>query len=366
MNQEPSYTVEEVAQLLRISKLTVYDLVKKGRLPAYRVGKQMRVDASDLEAYKAKSKSQTAVSALKDAAESGMEAMNDGAGADGTGRGGSRDRRPEPAARFGGLPAGISGDGILYGQDLASAHAGRISHAGTPQHQLVITGQDISLDLLASFMEEATGSRPLRSHAGSLDSLIQMYRGEADIVSTHLWDGDTGEYNLPYITRILAGFPLLVVNLLVRRAGLYVQPGNPLGVSGWADLARPGIRFVNRERGSGARVLVDEQLRLLGIPPHSLEQDGRVQNSHLGVAAKVASGDADAGVGMEKAASMVGNVEFIPLIRERYDLVVVKKPENSPWIGKLMDILQSEAFRRELGAITGCDSSETGKVWLDS
>ncbi|WP_048744664.1 hypothetical protein [Paenibacillus sp. P22] len=72
------------------------------------------------------------------------------------------------------------------------------------------------------------------------------------------------------------------------------------------------------------------------------------------------------GVGSALGEGSVGNVEFIPLIRERYDLVVVKKPENSPWIGKLMDILQSEAFRRELGAITGCDSSETGKVWLDS
>ncbi len=362
MNQEPSYTVEEVAQLLRISKLTVYDLVKKGRLPAYRVGKQMRVDASDLEAYKAKSKSQTAVLGLKDEAGSRFAGAKDGPGGDDAASGASGDRRHGPEDRSG----GISGGDTRSGQGSSSARAGKFSYAGTPQHQLVITGQDISLDLLASFMEKAIGSRPLRSHAGSLDSLIQMYRGDADIVSTHLWDGDTGEYNLPYITRILAGFPLLAVNLLVRRAGLYVQPGNPLGISGWADLARPEIRFVNRERGSGARVLVDEQLRLLGIPPHSLEQEGRVQNSHLGVAAKVASGDADAGVGMEKAASMVGNVEFIPLIRERYDLVVVKKPENASWIGKLMDILQSEAFRRELGAITGCDSSETGKVWLDS
>ncbi|MGU3472092.1 substrate-binding domain-containing protein [Paenibacillus sp. D51F] len=360
MTQEPSYTVEEVAQLLRISKLTVYDLVKKGRLPAYRVGKQMRVDASDLEAYKAKSKSQTAFLGLKDTA--GFAGAQDNPGGDDAASGASGVRRHGPEDRNGGIPGGD----IRSGQGSSSVNAGRASYAGTPQHQLVITGQDISLDLLTSFMEKATGSRPLRSHAGSLDSLIQMYKGDADIVSTHLWDGDTGQYNLPYITRILAGFPLLVVNLLVRRAGLYVQPGNPLGISGWADLARPGIRFVNRERGSGARVLVDEQLRLLGIPPHSLEQDGRVQNSHLGVAAKVASGEADAGIGMEKAASMVGNVEFIPLIRERYDLVVVKKPENAPWIGMLMDILQSEAFRRELGAITGCDSSETGKVWLDS
>ncbi|ASS67991.1 MULTISPECIES: helix-turn-helix transcriptional regulator [unclassified Paenibacillus] len=361
MNQEPSYTVEEVAQLLRISKLTVYDLVKKGRLPAYRVGKQMRVDATDLEAYKAKSKNQTAVLGLKDVAGSSFAGAKEGPGGDAA-SGASGVRRHEPEDGSGGIPGGD----VRSGEGSSSMQAGRVSHAVAPRHQLVITGQDISLDLLTSFMEKANGTRPLRSHAGSLDSLIQMYKGEADIVSTHLWDGDTGEYNLPYITRILAGFPLLVVNLLVRRAGLYVQPGNPLGMSGWADLARPGIRFVSRERGSGARVLVDEQLRLLGIPPHTLEQDGRVQNSHLGVAAKVASGDADAGVGMEKAASMVGNVEFIPLIRERYDLVVVKKPENAPWIGKLMDILQSEAFRRELGAITGCDSSETGKVRLDS
>jgi putative molybdopterin biosynthesis protein len=316
MSSDMSYTTEEVAKLLKISKLTVYDLIKKGELPSYRVGKQMRVDAADLEAYKQRN---------KESMQAGRPALS----------------------------------------DVPPSHAS--SPAASGNRTIVITGQDISLDILAKQMEKSIpGIRPLRAYAGSLDSLVSMYRGEADIVSTHLWDGDTGTYNLPYIRKLLIGSSYLVVNLLSRRAGFYVAPGNPHKLSGWADLKRPGLRLVNREKGSGARVLLDEQLRLHGIRPEELNGYDSEETNHLGVAGKVASGQADVGIGNEKAASIVGQVDFIPLIQEQYDLVLMKKPENRDWIESVIRILNSAAFQDELRAISGYDLSLTGRILYET
>ncbi|TXK74560.1 helix-turn-helix transcriptional regulator [Paenibacillus sp. N3.4] len=315
MTEDISYTTEEIAKLLKISKLTVYDLIKKGDLPAYRVGKQMRIDATDLEAYKTRAKS-------------GFSFVN------------KSNTAAEQPTRY----------------DSPSSN-----------RALVITGQDVSLDILAKHMEKKiTGIRPLRSYVGSLDSLISMYRGESDIVSTHLLDGDTGEYNLPYIRKLLVGSSYTVVNLLSRWAGLYVQQGNPKQLNGWADLSQPGLRIANREKGSGARVLLDEQLRLHDIVPYSLIGYDIEETNHMSVAGSVASGKTDVGVGIEKAAQLVGGVDFIPLIQERYDLVMLRKPENLGWIEQVKLILQSEQFQDELRHIHGYDLSMTGRVWLET
>jgi putative molybdopterin biosynthesis protein len=309
MTNPVSYTIEEIAHILRVSKLTVYDLVKRGELPAYRVGRQMRVDAADLEAYKEKAKS----------GHKPVPAM------------------PERSAQPGG-------------------------EADSSPRSLIISGQDISLDILANHLErERKGFRPLRSHAGSLNSLIALYRGEVDVVSTHLFDGSTGEYNLPYIQRILTGSPYIVVNLISRWAGFYVRQGNPLNIRTWSDLASPRIRMVNREKGSGARVLVDEQLKRHGISARRVSGYESEETSHLSVAGAVSRGEADVGVGIEKAARIVG-VEFIPLIKERYDLVMIKSDRNEPYIQAILSILRSASYRNELEAITGYDLSQTGQV----
>ena len=236
MSDNTSYTTEEIARLLKISKLKVYDLIKKGELPSYRVGKQMRVDQSDLEAYKQN-------------ARSGMTLSTS--------------------------PLTFAGANLTQ----VATHSGQFNSKATG-HSLVITGQDMSLDILATYLERCLPTeRPLRSYAGSLDSLIAMYQGESDIVSTHLLDGDTGEYNLPYIRKILVGFSYVVVRLLTRSAGLYVQKGNPKGLHKWSHLQQNGLTLINRERGAGARVLLDEQLRLHGIPAASLSGYGRESGS---------------------------------------------------------------------------------------
>lgn len=311
MTNDVSYTTEEISKILKISKLTVYDLIKKGELLSYRVGKQMRIDAVDLEAYKQRAK-------------------------------------------------GLSNTSNPIDRPASSS-----MKMGT--RSIVITGQDVSLDILAKHIEDkTTGIRPLRSHGSSLESLIAMYKGEADVVSTHLLDGDTGEYNLPYIRRLLAGSSYVVVNLLFRRAGLYVQSNNPKNINHWTDLTQPGLKLINREKGSGARVLLDEQLRIHGISADQLVGYDDERSNHLAVATRVASGEADVGVGIEKAASMVDHVDFIPLMNERYDLVMIKNADNIDWIRSIMDILQSEEYKRELSAVSEYDLSQTGQIMLEN
>lgn len=319
-----TYTTEEVAKLLKVSKLTVYDLIKKGELPAYRVGKQMRIDALDLEQYKSNTK-------------------NDGL---------SRQS--------------ISND-VTMGVISPSSALDPTNVVAQSQRTLVITGQDLSLDLLARNLEKmAPTYRSLRSHDGSLNSLISMYRGQSDIVSSHLLDGDSGEYNIPYVTKILAGHSYMVVNLLQRIAGLYVRKGNPHNLQEWSDLSKPGITLINREKGSGARVLLDEQLRIHGIDRNLIKGYVQEETGHMGISGRVSAGTADVGVGIQNAVSLFNEVEFIPLIKERYDLVVLKKPQNMEWIAQLLQILRSSEFRQELLSIQGYDLSLTGQILYET
>ncbi|UIO44678.1 helix-turn-helix transcriptional regulator [Brevibacillus brevis] len=318
MSQQNSYTTEEIAKILRISKLTVYDLIKKGELPAYRVGRQMRVDESDLEAYKTKAK-------------------------------------------------GVyrQASAVSIPQTEQAQQSARYEQSGTGRN-IIISGQDVSLDLLAGHLEKKDEAyRPLRSYVGSLNSLVAMYTGKADIVSTHLYDGDTNEYNVPYIRRILCGHRFVVINMLSRWAGFYVQAGNPKQIKAWSDFTKPGIRMVNREKGSGARTLIEEQFRLAKIAGSDVIGYEREESNHLAVAGVVARREADVGVGIEKAASLVG-VEFVPTVRERYDLVLLKNKDNEQLIQAVLDVLGSHPFQKELEAVGGYDLSQTGKIMYET
>lgn len=307
MNNNPSYTIEEVSQLLKISKLTVYDLIKKGDLVAYRVGRQMRVDQQELERYKSKNRT-----------------------------------------------------GITHEENFSS---GEFKESN--KKQVVISGQDIVLDILSKHIEKHTSLTSLRSYNGSLNSLISMYNGECDVVSVHLYDGETGEYNLPYVKRVLVSHPFILINLVCRTAGIYVKQGNPLNIKGWKDLAQSNITIVNREKGSGARVLLDEQLKINDISPNSLKGYNNELTSHFSVASAVASGQADAGVGIENVAKMV-NVEFIPLIKEQYDLVILKTKENEELQKVIIESVRSSEFLSQLEQLNGYDFSYTGKILYES
>ncbi|MGE8203288.1 substrate-binding domain-containing protein [Heyndrickxia sp. NPDC080065] len=306
MSKELSYTIEEVSQLLKVSKLTVYDLVKKEELPVFRVGRQMRVDAQDLDIYIKSHKTTQKKTISVPVVDPHMPITKD-------------------------------------------------------SHNIVISGQDMVLDILGKYIEKNSTYKTLRSYTGSLNSLISMYNGTCDIVSLHMFDGDSGEYNLPYTKKILTGYPYILINLILRKAGLYVKKGNPLNITSWADLKQEHVTFVNREKGSGARILLDEKLRINNISSTEINGYTHEETNHFSVASAVSTGIADVGVGNEKAAKIVG-VDFVPLITEHYDLVILKTPENEPLIRIVKGILSSDSFKSEIKSLGDYDISQIGSI----
>jgi len=304
MPQDYSYTIEEVAQLLKVSKLTIYDLVKKEELPVYRVGRQMRVDQEDLQKYIQKSKTGSSVKEVA-------------------------------------TPKQVQHD--------------------SDKKKVIISGQDLVLDLLGKYIEKDRQVKILRSHEGSYNGVLAMYNGDCDIASMHMYDGDTGEYNTSYLKKIFVSHPYIQIHLLTRMAGFYVEKGNPLGIQSFEDITKPDLRIINREKGSGARTLLDEKLRVHEIPRATILGYDDEEKSHLDVASAVAQGHAQLAVGIEKIAKLV-NVDFIPLVEESYDIVLFKSPENEQLVETVKSILQSSEFQDEVAALGGYSIQNMGKV----
>ena len=225
----------------------------------------------------------------------------------------------------------------------------------------VICGQDIILDVLSNRMR-SYGIPAMRAFIGSYDGLMLLYKNKVNVASSHLWDSETDEYNIPYIKRLLPGTPALVIHLTYRMQGLYVRKGNPKNIKGWEDFRRDDITMINREYGAGSRVLLDENLKLLDILGSSIKGYATEGQTHLAVASSVSGGEADAAVGIEKIARQVDNIDFIPLKKERYDLVVKKEQINSHEVSTMMNIINSAAFKQEFANIGGYDTSGIGKI----
>lgn len=311
MDNNNALTTQEVADMLKIAKNTVYELIKRGEINSYRVGRKVRFTLSDVEAYISRSKSiQTPAPAVGESSQSSLQP---------------------------GSNPGSTG--------------------------FVISGQDLMLDVLSNYIQHHPRGVPtLRAYSGSYSNLIALYEGKVQVASSHLWDGDTGEYNIPYVKRLLPGIPAVIINLTYRTQGFYVAKGNPKNIKTWKDLIRPDITIINREKGAGSRVLLDEHLRLLGIYGSSINGYNRETQSHLTVASTVARGGADVAVGNEKIASQVDGIDFIPLQEERYDLVVRKEDMGTPPIQAMLSILNSDEFRIEFQDIGGYDISEMGTI----
>jgi len=167
---------------------------------------------------------------------------------------------------------------------------------------------------------------------------------------------------VPYVRYILPGIRCVVVNVTYRTQGLYVAKGNPKGIQSWEDFGRDDITMINREKGAGSLVLLDENLKLLDLYGSSIRGYGNENQSHLAVASAVGRGDADVAVGSEKIARQVENVDFIPLKKERYDLVVKKERFDTPEVKAMLRILRSEKFRNECRSIGGYDIRDMGNV----
>jgi molybdate-binding protein/DNA-binding transcriptional regulator YhcF (GntR family) len=231
-----------------------------------------------------------------------------------------------------------------------------------PAPALRIAGShDLALDLLISQLHRTRPQTVVSSSSvGSLAGLIALERGEADVAGCHLVDEETGEYNLPFVRRILPGEAMVLVNLVHRQQGLMVARGNPKGINGLEDLSRPDVRIVNRQRGAGTRVLLDLRLKQLGIVPEKVDGYDRQLETHTAVAAAVASGSADAGLGILSAARSM-ELDFIPVDRERYDLVIPAAQYELPEVALLLETLGSESYRAVVRELGGYDTADTGR-----
>lgn len=223
-----------------------------------------------------------------------------------------------------------------------------------------IGSHDLTLDLIAQYLAQR-GSALTSANAGSLGGLVALRRGEAHLAGSHLMDPATGEYNLSYIRQYLPGVPVRVVALVGRAQGLMVPRGNPLMIRGLADLASPEVRFVNRQRGAGTRVLLDYHLERLGIAPDAIQGYNQEEYTHLAVAASIASGRTDCGLGIAAAAQAL-ELDFIPLFSERYDLVIPREFAESPLLEPLFEVLVDPRFRNAVASLPGYDVEPMGTI----
>ena len=309
MNKQNALSTQDVADMLGVSKSTIYNMIRNGEITSYKVGRKVRFTDDDVKNYISRSS----------AHQAGYHAQTD-------------------------------------------AEAGfYLTDGDKKQGGFTICGQDLILDILSNYMR-SHGVPALRVYIGSYDSLMLLYKNKVNVASSHLWDSETDEYNIPFVKSLLPGIPTIVIHLTCRMQGLYVRSGNPKNIRDWEDFRRDDITMINREHGAGSRVLLDENLKLLGISGSGVKGYNTEKPSHLALASAVSGGKADVAVGIEKIARQVDNIDFIPMKKERYDLVIKKEELFSPEMQTLMNIIKSAAFRQEFSNIGGYDTADMGKI----
>jgi len=226
-----------------------------------------------------------------------------------------------------------------------------------------IGSHDNALDVLANYLKKKFPSYSMSSaHVGSMGGIMAIKRSEAHVAGTHLLDEQSGEYNVAYIMRFLKDVPLKLINLVCREQGLIVRKGNPKYIRTIEDLTRDDVVFINRQPGSGTRLLTDKCLRDKGMLPQSIKGYDKEEFTHMGIASAVMSGAADTGMGILTAAIAL-DLEFIPVAKERYDLLIKKEHLDMPMLQAFLHIIRSDdEFRSAVLALGGYDISDMGKV----
>jgi putative molybdopterin biosynthesis protein len=260
------------------------------------------------------------------------------------------------------IPAGSEGIGagekvqieLLRSQDEVDATA------------VIIGSHDNILDLLANHLHKR---RPIvrisSAHVGSMGGIMAIRRGEAHLAGSHLLDEASGEYNVSYIKRFLAGLPLRLINLCYREQGLMVAKGNPKNIRNFRDIAEGKYTFINRQNGAGTRLLTDKILRDEGIDPAAIYGYSHEEYTHMSVAAAVACGSVDTGMGIRAAANAL-DIDFLPIAEERYDLLVPLQHQDDPKIATILDLIGNDRnFHTAILALGGYNLRDCGKIMYE-
>ncbi len=229
-----------------------------------------------------------------------------------------------------------------------------------------IGSHDNTLDILANTIKKNHPEFSLSSaHVGSMGGLTALKRKEAHIAGTHLLDEQTGEYNIPFIKRLLSDRKIILVNLVYRQQGLLVKKGNPKNINGFEDLIRDDVIFINRQSGSGTRLLLDKHLRELGINPYMVKGYDREEYTHMAVASAVLTGLADTGLAVYSSAKALG-LDFITVASERYDIGIPAEFMDMQMIRILLDVIRNnKEFRATVESLGGYDTRDMGKVMFE-
>jgi molybdopterin molybdotransferase/putative molybdopterin biosynthesis protein len=232
------------------------------------------------------------------------------------------------------------------------------------QTVMAMGSHDPMLDLLAQFLAtQFAGNRLTSANVGSMGGLVALKRNETHIAGMHLLDELSGEYNIPYIQKQLRDIPVRVVTFAHREQGLIIHKRNPLDINSLDDLAR--VTYVNRQRGAGTRLLLDYELKQRGISPEDVSGYEREEYTHLAVAAAIATGIADCGLGVRSAAISL-DLDFVSVAWERYDIVIPQVYLVHPIVKNLLETLNSDEFKRALAQQAGYDTRETGFIQYES
>ena len=310
--EERIYTPQEVADILKIKKTTVYEMIKKGTLEATKMGKQFRI--ADSSVQKVLHGTQNTVQTLSTA--------------------------------------------FVPDSSKAPSFPNRQSEA---VNGLIVCGQDLLLDILCQQANDVLGeNRFLRSYQGSYNALQALYKEEVHVATAHLWDWQTDEYNMAYIPHLLPGEQVCVYHVCNRPVYIYVAKGNPKKITSFEDFCRKDVTIVNRERGSGIRVLLDSLLAKNEIEPTTINGYSHVVNSHLAAAGVIATKGADCALGNAGGAAQYPNVEKVLFKQESYDLIFRKSLEDSTEIQTLLQILRSTPFQQMIAGMGEYDVSQMG------
>ena len=307
MAQNKSLSTQEVADILHVSKSTIYDLIRRGEIHSYKIGRKVRFTQDDVDAYIARSRHEHSTRPVKN----------------------------------------------------IDTHSTLLTPDKEDEPELIISGQDVVLDILANYLQQE-GVNAARTYLSSFEGLLSLYQDNIHVAACHLFDGF--DYNTSYVRSLMPGVPAVLINVSYRTQGFYVQKGNPKNIKGWSDLSRTDISVLNRRVGSSARILLDTQLKRLGIPASKVKGYDKIMKSHLTMAAAIAAGEADLAIGTERISRQIDNLDFIPLLEERFDFVMKKEMLETEAAQKLIKVLRMPAFQKEIARFSGNDYRDLGTL----